>query len=62
MMESDKVKRETIEVRKCCMICKYIEKGGYHPHCKVREDIDIVTVPFKRCCDLFILNPNYEVK
>ncbi len=53
------MENETIEVRKSCMICVNIEKGGYHPTCKVRSDMDIITVPFKRCCEFFVLNPKY---
>lgn len=52
---------EIIEIRKSCMVCIHIDKGGYHAHCNVRTDIDLITVPFKRHCELFELNPNYKV-
>ena len=56
------MENETIEVRKSCMICSNMQEGGYYPTCKVRKEGDILTVPFKRCCELFKLNPKYEVE
>ena len=50
-----------IWVRKSCMLCTHIDKGGYHAHCDVRTDIDLITVPFRRHCELFELHLRYRV-
>jgi hypothetical protein len=52
---------DTIEVRKCCMLCAHIDDSGCNTKCDIRTEIDILTVPYKRCCDSFKLNPEYEV-